>query len=74
MRIKKNSKSANVQSSKVTSQKSVSGKKKVSKYDEGVKHIRAAIDCLGLNCKDDAVAREAIANLGVIMFDLKGSQ
>lgn len=41
-----------------------------SKYDESRKYIRCAIDSLGKIAKDDPVAREAIANLGVVCLDL----
>lgn len=41
------------------------------KYDECIDHIRSAISCLGLIAKDDQVAKDAIANLSVILFDLQ---
>lgn len=41
------------------------------KYDECIQFIRSAIDCLGVNAKNDDKAKEAIANLSVILFDLQ---
>lgn len=40
------------------------------KYSECRKYIRSAIDALGPIAKDDVLARETIANLGVVLFDL----
>ena len=40
-------------------------------YERSRKYIRAAIDCLGANAKDDVLAKEAIANLSVILLDLQ---
>ena len=40
-------------------------------YERSRKYIRAAIDCLGTNAKDDVLAKEAIANLSVILLDLQ---
>jgi len=40
---------------------------------EAVEYIQSAIHSLGTNAKDDVVAKESIANLSVILFDLKGS-
>lgn len=34
-------------------------------------HIYAAITCLGKDAKTDIVARESIANLSVVLLDLK---
>ena len=42
-------------------------------YDEAQKHIKAAIDILAACGKNDEVAKDSIANLGVVMFDLKVS-
>lgn len=39
--------------------------------DEAVEYIKSAIHTLGTNAKDDIVAKEAIANLSVVLFDLK---
>lgn len=41
-----------------------------SKYDATRKYIRSAIDELGKIAKDDVTAKSAIADLGVILFDL----
>lgn len=43
----------------------------VKKYDAAIKSIRKAIDSLASSGKDDEVAREAINNLSVILFDLQ---
>lgn len=42
-----------------------------NKYDIAIKSIRNAIDSLASIGKDDEVAREAINNLSVILFDLQ---
>ena len=44
-----------------------------TKYDEAQKHIKAAIDILATNAKNDEVAKDSIANLSVVLFDIKGS-
>lgn len=41
-----------------------------SKYAQSKKYIKSAIDALGEVAKDDVLAREAIANLSVVLFDL----
>ena len=46
----------------------------VDYIEEGRKHIEAAIKCLGqaaLEDKSNVIAKESIANLGVVLFDLK---
>ena len=43
------------------------------KYQAAVDLISAAIESLAEIAKDDAVAKDSIANLGVVMLDLKGS-
>ena len=48
--------------------------KATSNYGDAIKYVKAAIDCLGKQGKDDIVAKENIANLATIMFDLKGSE
>lgn len=40
-------------------------------YDRSRTYIKAAIDCLGTQAKDDVLAKEAIANLSVILLDLQ---
>lgn len=42
------------------------------KYSECIKYIQKAIDALTSDAKTDEDAREALANLSVILFDLKG--
>lgn len=42
-----------------------------SNYDESIGHIRAAINSLGKVAKGDDKAKDAIANLSVILFDLQ---
>lgn len=42
-------------------------------YDQAIEHIKCAIGLLGSEAKTNVVARESIANLGVVMFDIKGS-
>lgn len=44
-----------------------------SQYEDAIKYIRCAIDCLGKSGKQDTVAKENIANLATVMFDLKGN-
>ena len=39
--------------------------------DKALQHIKAAIDILGKSGMKDAVTKDTIANLGVVMFDLK---
>lgn len=40
--------------------------------DEAKKYIKCAIDALGASAKSgDTIARDALANLSVILFDLK---
>ena len=43
-----------------------------SVYSQAIDHIRSAIEVLGSIARDDSVARESIANLSVVLFDLKG--
>lgn len=45
-----------------------------SSYTKAEKHIKAAIDILAQSAKNDDVARDSIANLGVVMLDLRGSK
>lgn len=40
-------------------------------YSEEQKHIKAAIDLLGKKSKHNQLARESIANLSVVLLDLK---
>ena len=43
-------------------------------YEEAQQHIMAAIDALAKCGKEDIVAKDNIANLSVVMLDLKGSK
>ena len=43
------------------------------KYDNAINLISAAIESLAAIARDDEVAKDSIANLGVVLFDLKGS-
>jgi hypothetical protein len=43
-------------------------------YKDAQQHIKAAIDILATCDKDDVIAKDNIANLSVVMFDLMGSQ
>lgn len=43
---------------------------KSASYSEACKYIRSAIDVLGKSAKDDVLAQESIANLGVVLLDL----
>lgn len=40
-------------------------------YQKAIDCIYQAIECLGAVAKEDALARESIANLSVVFFDLK---
>lgn len=43
-----------------------------SNYDEASEYIRCAISALGKSAKEsDTIARESIANLSVVLMDLK---
>ena len=42
-----------------------------NKYDEAVKYINSAMSSLTELAKTDSVAKDAIVNLGVVMFDLR---
>lgn len=46
--------------------------KTTNKYDSAVDYIKKAIDSLASFGKNDEEAKDAIANLSVILFDLKG--
>ena len=43
-----------------------------SPYQCAIDRIMEAIECLGAVAIDDVLARESIANLSVVLFDLKG--
>lgn len=59
-----------VSNTATTQSTSISAK---SNYEQAMKHIKSAIDCLGKEAKSSVVAKESIANLGVVLFDIKGS-
>lgn len=40
-------------------------------YDECITHIHEAIDCLAGCAQDNPIAKEAIANLSVVLLDLQ---
>lgn len=42
------------------------------KYDDAIQLISAAVESLAEIAKDDELAKDSIANLGVVMLDLKG--
>ena len=44
----------------------------VCKYQNAVDLISAAIESLAEIAKEDEIAKDSIANLGVVMLDLKG--
>ena len=39
-------------------------------YSEAQKHIKCAIEALGKDAKQDVLAKDSIANLSVVLFDL----
>ena len=49
----------------------IKASKKLSANEQALTHIKAAIDILGKSGNRDAVTKDSIANLGVVMFDLK---
>ena len=62
MKISKNSKSQmSVESTDVIT----------NKYQTAIDHIQEAIQSLGPDAKEDEIARDAIANLSVVLFELK---
>lgn len=61
MQIKKSKKIAKVSASR-------------NRYTEAQRHIKAAIDILATEAKDDVVAKDSIANLSVVLFDIKASK
>ena len=58
----------------VSASKKISADKGLSSNEQALKHIKAAIDILGKSGKKDAVTKDSIANLGVVMFDLKAKK
>lgn len=43
----------------------------INPYEDACEHILSAIDCLGAIAENDDKAKDSIANLSVILFDLK---
>lgn len=66
MRINKNTKQAEI----IDNKDPVLCKNSACKEDAILK-IREAISCLSPIAKEDEIARESIANLSVILFDLQ---
>ena len=54
--------------------KDVKASKQISANDQALQHIKAAIDILGKSGQKDDITKDSIANLGIVMFDLKGNQ
>ena len=52
----------------------VSASTTLSANEQALKHIKAAIDILGKSGNKDAITKDTIANLGVVMLDLKGGK
>lgn len=46
---------------------------KATSYSEAQKHIKAAIDILASNAKNDDLAKDSIADLGYVMLNLNSS-
>lgn len=44
------------------------------KYQDAIDYIKSAISYLGVNGRNNKVAKEAIANLSVILLDLQASE
>lgn len=42
----------------------------INKYQASIDYIKAAIGCLGEIASEDEVAKDAIANLSVVLLDL----
>lgn len=52
----------------------VKASKRLSANEQALTHIRAAIDILGKSGQKDDITKDTIANLGIVMFDLKGDK
>lgn len=58
---------------KVTTNRPVTSSKQ-EQYDKAVSYIKSAMNCLNSLAKEnDEVAKDAIVNMSVVAFDLKGS-
>lgn len=53
---------------------SVKGCNAATATDKALQHIKAAIDILGKSGKRDDLTKDSIANLSVVMFDLRGDK
>ena len=67
MRIVKSNKS-------VKSVEKINAATDISANEQALQHIRAAIDILGKSGNKDDVTKDSIANLGLVMFDLKSTK
>lgn len=56
---------------KITSSSSSQAANSFDKYSEAVDYIRSAMASLNELAKTDEIAKDAIVNLGVVMFDLR---
>ena len=45
----------------------------VCKYNDAICSIQVAIESLAAQAQDDAIAKESIANLSVVLMDLKSN-
>ena len=45
----------------------------VCKYNDAICNIQVAIECLAAQAQDDPVAKDSIANLSVVLMDLKSN-
>lgn len=45
----------------------------VCKYNDAICNIQAAIEILAAQAQDDQIAKESIANLSVVLMDLKSN-
>lgn len=75
MQIKKTKKTVTASNAQQTARNTADSGEGVNaskNYDAAQKHIKAAIDILAKCGKDDIVAKDNIANLSVVMFDLMG--
>ena len=45
----------------------------VCKYEDAIRSIQVAIESLAAQAKEDAIAKESIANLSVVLMDLKSN-
>ena len=69
MRIVKSNKAV-----KASINEDIKASKNLSAEEQALTHIKAAIDILGKSGNKDAVTKDSIANLGVVMFDLKSKE